>query len=112
MKKFRGKAYKFCSPGAGITILVRGIKDAKLEVISMIKKVLKNAHPGQIIVLVILLGLLVFFLKDSGITDILVVIGAVVIMGLILVSWSEVEEFDREDIIDWKLINQLSNKGE
>lgn len=40
---------------------------------------MKKAHPGQIIVLVILLGLLVFFLKDSGITDILIVIGAAVI---------------------------------
>ena len=42
----------------------------------------------------------------------LILIGAAVIMGLILVPWSEVEEFDREDIIDWKLINRLSNKGE
>jgi len=112
MKKLRGEAYKCCSPGAGTTIRARDTKDAKLEVISMIEKVLKNAHPGQIIALVILLGLLVFFLKDSGITDILIVIGAAVIMGLILVPWSEVEAFDREDIIDWKLINRLSNKGE
>jgi len=78
----------------------------------MIKNVLKNACPGQIIALVTLLGLLVFFLKDSGITEIFIVIGAAVIMGLILVPWSEVEEFDREDIIDWKLINRLSNNGE
>jgi hypothetical protein len=33
-------------------------------------------------------------------------------MGLILVPWSEVEEIDKEDIIDWKLINRLSNKDE
>ena len=88
------------------------LKNAKLEVISIIKKVWKNAHPGQIIALVILLGLLVFFLKDSGITEILIVVGGAVIMGLILVPWSEVEAFDREDIIDWKLINRLSNKDE
>ncbi len=78
----------------------------------MITKLLKKTEPGQIIVLVILLGFLIFLMKDSGITDILTVMGVAIIMGLILVPWSEVEEFDKEDIIDWKLIKRLSNKDD
>ena len=79
----------------------------------MFKKVfLKRPAPGQIIVLMILLGLLTFFLNDSGITEILIVIGMAILMGLIIVPWSEVEEFDKEDIIDWKLISRLSNKDD
>ena len=79
----------------------------------MFKKVfLKRPAPGQIIVLMILLGLLTFFLKDSGIVEILIVIGMAILMGLIIVPWSEVEEFDKEDIIDWKLISRLSNKDD
>jgi len=79
----------------------------------MFKKVfLKRPAPGQIIVLMILLGLLTFFLNDSGIVEILIVIGMAILMGLIIVPWSEVEEFDKEDIIDWKLISRLSNKDD
>ncbi len=78
----------------------------------MFKKLFKHAPPGQIIILVFLLGLLIFFLKDAGITTILIVIGSAVIMGLILLPWSNVKEFDREDIIDWKLVNRLSNRDE
>lgn len=63
-------------------------------------------------VLACLLGLLGFFLKDAGITTILIVIGSAVIMGLILLPLSNVKEFDEEDIIDWKLINRLSNKDD
>ncbi len=76
------------------------------------KRFLKRPEPGQVVVLVILLGLLAFFLKDSGVTVILTVIGMAILMGLIIVPWSEVDEFDKEDIIDWKLINRLSNKDE
>lgn len=78
----------------------------------MFKKHYKRATPGQIMVLAFLLGLLGFFLKDAGITTILIVIGSAVIMGLILLPWSNVKEFDKEDIIDWKLVNRLTNKDE
>jgi hypothetical protein len=78
----------------------------------MSKKIFKRATPGQIMVLACLLGLLGFFLKDAGITTILIVIGSAVIMGLILLPLSNVKEFDEEDIIDWKLINRLSNKDD
>ena len=73
---------------------------------------MKRAEPGQIITLLVLAGFLIFFLKDAGITNILIVIALAVTMGLILIRWSEVEEFDKEDIIDWKLITGLSNKDD
>ncbi len=78
----------------------------------MIRKLMKRAEPGQIITLLVLVGFLIFFLKDAGITNILIVIALAVTMGLILIRWSEVEEFDKEDIIDWKLITGLSNKDD
>ena len=78
----------------------------------MIRKLMKRAEPGQTITLLVLVGFLIFFLKDAGITNILIVIALAVTMGLILIRWSEVEEFDKEDIIDWKLITGLSNKDD
>jgi hypothetical protein len=78
----------------------------------MIRKLMKRAEPGQIITLLVLVGFLIFFLKDAGITNILIVIALAVSMGLVLIRWSEVEEFDKEDIIDWKLITGLSNKDD
>ena len=50
----------------------------------MLKKLFKRATPGQIMVLVFLLGLLVFFLKDAGFTTILIVVATAVIAGLVL----------------------------
>jgi hypothetical protein len=78
----------------------------------MMRKILKYAEFGQIIALLILLGLLIFFLKNAGMHDIFIVIATAVILGIILLPWSEVEEFDKEDIIDWKLINHLSNEDD
>lgn len=78
----------------------------------MFKKLFKRATPGQMIILMFLLVLLVFFLKDAGITTILIVVGSAVIMSFILLPWSNVKEFDEEDIIDWKLVNKLSNKDD
>ncbi len=62
--------------------------------------------------MLILLGLLTFFLKDAEIGDIFAVIAFAVIMGAVLLPWSEAAEFDKEDIIDWKLVTRLSNKDE
>lgn len=73
---------------------------------------MKRAEPGQIITLLVLAGFLIFFLKDAGITNILIVIALAVTMGLILLRWSEEKDFDKEDIIDWKLITGLSNKDD
>ena len=78
----------------------------------MIRKLMKRAEPGQIITLLVLVGFLIFFLKDAGITNILIVIALAVTMGLILLRWSEEKEFDKEDIIDWKLITGLSSKDD
>jgi len=52
----------------------------------MPKKIFKRATPGQIMVLVFLLGLLVFFLKDAGFTTILIVVATAVIAGLVLMK--------------------------
>ena len=76
----------------------------------MLKKILTYAQPGPIIVLLVLLGFLIFFLKDAGINDIFIVIASAVIMGLLLVPLSEAGDFSKEDIIDWKLISHLSDK--
>ncbi len=78
----------------------------------MFNKLFKRSTPGQIIILAFLLGFLIFFLKDASFTTILLVIGLAIIMGLILLPWSNVKEFDKEDIIDWKLVDRLSNKDD
>jgi len=76
------------------------------------KKLFKRATPGQIMGLVFLLGLLIFFLKDAGISTILIVLTIAVIMGLVLVPWAEKEDFDKDDITDWNLVNRLWHKDE
>ena len=78
----------------------------------MPKKLFKRATPGQIMVLVFLLGLLIIFLKDAGISTILIVLTIAVIMGLVLVPWAEKEDFDKDDITDWNLVNRLWHKDE
>jgi len=78
----------------------------------MLKKLFKRATPGQIMVLVFLLGLLIIFLKDAGISTILIVLTIAVIMGLVLVPWAEKEDFDKDDITDWNLVNRLWHKDE
>jgi len=78
----------------------------------MFRKILAYAQPGQIIVLLVLLGFLIFFLKDAGIKDIFIVIAYAIIMGLVLVPWSEAGDFSKEDIVDWKLISHLSDKDD
>ena len=78
----------------------------------MPKKLFKRASPGQIIVLVFLLGLLVFFLRDAGFTAILIVAATAVITGLILLPWSNVKAYDKEDLIDWDLVNYPSDKDD
>ncbi|HOD37093.1 MAG TPA: hypothetical protein PKN05_14480 [Syntrophales bacterium] len=78
----------------------------------MPKKIFKRATPGQIMVLVFLLGLLIIFLKDAGISTILIVLTIAVIMGLVLVPWAEKEDFDKDDITDWNLVNRLWHKDE
>ena len=78
----------------------------------MSKKIFKRATPGQIMVLVFLLGLLIIFLKDAGISTILIVLTIAVIMGLVLVPWAEKEDFDKDDITDWNLVNRLWHRDE
>ena len=78
----------------------------------MLKKLFKRATPGQIMVLVFLLGLLIIFLKDAGISTILIVLTIAVIMGLVLVPWAEKEYFDKDDITDWNLVNRLWHRDE
>jgi len=78
----------------------------------MPKKLFKRATPGQIMVLVFLLGLLIIFLKDAGISTILIVLTIAVIMGLVLVPWAEKEDFDKDDITDWNLVNRLWHRDE
>ncbi|HOH73403.1 MAG TPA: hypothetical protein PLS43_07190 [Syntrophales bacterium] len=78
----------------------------------MPKKIFKRATPGQIMVLVFLLGLLIIFLKDAGISTILIVLTIAVIMGLVLVPWAEKEDFDKDDITDWNLVNRLWHRDE
>ena len=78
----------------------------------MPKKIFKRATPGQIMVRVFLLGLLIIFLKDAGISTILIVLTIAVIMGLVLVPWAEKEDFDKDDITDWNLVNRLWHKDE
>lgn len=78
----------------------------------MKNRLLKSVNPGQIIALLVLLGLLIFFLKDAVIGDIFSVIIFAVVMGVIFLPWSEAGDFDKEDIIDWKLVNHLSNKDD
>jgi len=78
----------------------------------MLKKLFKRATPGQIMVLVFLLGLLIIFLKDAGISTILIVLTIAVIMGLVLVPWAEKEDFDKDDITDWNLVNRLWHRDE
>jgi hypothetical protein len=78
----------------------------------MRKKIFKRATPGQIMVLVFLLGLLVFFLKDAGFTTILIVVATAVIAGLVLLPWSNVKGYDEEDLIDWDLVNYPSDKDD
>jgi len=68
-------------------------------------KLFKHATPVQLLLLVFLLGLLIFFLKDSGITTILIVLATAIIMGIILLPWSNVKAYDKEDLIDWDLVN-------
>jgi len=80
--------------------------------LAMPKKLFKRATPGQIMVLVFLLGLLIIFLKDAGISTILIVLTIAVIMGLVLVPWAEKEDFDKDDITDWNLVNRLWHKDE
>jgi len=63
-------------------------------------------------VLVFLLGLLIIFLKDAGISTILIVLTIAVIMGLVLVPWAEKEDFDKDDITDWNLVNRLWHRDE
>ncbi len=78
----------------------------------MFKRFFKRATRGQIIVLLVLLSLLIFFLKDAGINTILIVLAIAVIMGIILVHWAEKENNDKNDIITWKLINRLWRKDD
>ena len=78
----------------------------------MPKKIFKRATPCQIMVLVFLLGLLIIFLKDAGISTILIVLTIAVIMGLVLVPWAEKEDFDKDDITDWNLVNRLWHRDE
>ena len=78
----------------------------------MPKKLFKRATPGQIMALVFLLGLLVFFLKDAGFTTILIVVTTAVIAGLVLLPWSNVKAYDEEDLIDWDLVNYPSDKDD
>lgn len=78
----------------------------------MIRKIMNHAKAGQIIVLVVLLGLLIFFLKDAGMKDIFIVISLAVAMGIIFVPCAEADNSDKDDLIDWKLIRHLSNKGD
>jgi hypothetical protein len=78
----------------------------------MFKRLSNHATAGQIIVLLVLFGLLIFFLKDAGITTILIVLVIAIIMGIILVPWAEEEDFDKDDITDWKLVNRLWHKGD
>ena len=73
---------------------------------------MKSIKPGQAITLLALLGVLVFFLKGSGISDIFAVIAFAVLMGGIFLPWSEAANFDDEDIIDWKLVTHLSEKDD
>jgi hypothetical protein len=80
--------------------------------LAMPKKIFKRATPGQIMVLVFLLGLLIIFLKDAGISTILIVLTIAVIMGLVLVPWAEKEDFDKDDITDWNLVNRLWHRDE
>jgi hypothetical protein len=81
---------------------------------AMLKKrrFMKSIKPGQIVAFSVLLGLLVFFLKDAGISDIFAVIAVAVIMAVIFLPWSEAANFDDEDIIDWKLVTHLSEKDD
>jgi hypothetical protein len=76
------------------------------------RKFMKSIKPGQVITLLALLGVLVFFLKDAGIGDIFIVITTAVVIGSIFLPWSEAGEFDKEDIIDWKLVTHLSEKDD
>jgi hypothetical protein len=78
----------------------------------MIKKFMQTPKPGQIIALVVFLGLLTFFLKDAGITTVLIVIATAVIAGLILLPWSNVTAYDKEDIIDWEIISRHSDQDD
>jgi Flp pilus assembly protein TadB len=78
----------------------------------MIITLLTHTTPSQLIVLLFLLGLLIFFLKDAGFTTILIVLTIAIIMGLVLVPWSEKENFDKDDIMDWKLVNRLWHKDD
>lgn len=78
----------------------------------MIKKPAAKTEPGQIVALVIFLGLLIFFLKDAGITTIFIVIATAVVAGLILLPWSNVKAYDQEDIIDWELVNRHSDQDD
>ena len=80
--------------------------------LAMPKKIFKRATPGQIMVLVFLLGLLIIFLKDAWISTLLIVLTIAVIMGLVLVPWAEKEDFDKDDITDWNLVNRLWHRDE
>jgi hypothetical protein len=71
---------------------------------------MRNYRPDNY--LVFLLGLLIFFLKDDGITTILIVIVTAVIASLILLPWSNVKAYDKEDMIDWELVNYPSDKDD
>ncbi len=78
----------------------------------MKKRLLKSVEPGQVIALLVLFGLLAFFLKDAELGDIFAVIVFAVIMGVIFLPWSEAGDFDKEDLIDWKLVTHLSDKDD
>ena len=78
----------------------------------MPKKLFNRVTLSQIIVLAFLLGLLVFFLRDAGFTAILIVAATAVITGLILLPWSNVKAYDKEDLIDWDLVNYPSDKDD
>lgn len=78
----------------------------------MNNKFAKKPEPGQIIALVIFLGLLTFFLKDAGISIILIVIATAGMAGLILLPWSDVKAYDKEDIIDWEIISRHSDQDD
>jgi len=54
----------------------------------------------------------VFFLRDAGFTTILTVVATAVIAGLVLLPWSNVKAYDKEDLIDWDLVNYPADKDD
>ncbi|HOI16602.1 MAG TPA: hypothetical protein PK036_09690 [Geobacteraceae bacterium] len=51
-------------------------------------------------------------MKDAGFTTILIVVATAVIAGLVLLPWSNVKAYDKEDLIDWDLVNYPSDKDD